>query len=173
MSPMERCKIRFAPVNRFDRNLLMNRIFLFRGIAWLAIGLSASVIAKSPQPKLPTISIEVAGIPVEAEVADTDESRATGMMFRSSMGENEGMLFVMDAVGPVSFWMKNTLIPLSIAYINATGVILEIHEMQPLNEESVESRFSTIAYALEMPGGWFQQQGIKPGASVKGLPPSP
>jgi len=142
-------------------------------IALLSVALSVSAFAKGPQPKLPVITLDVAGISVAAEVADTEESRATGMMFRTEMGENEGMLFVMGEAGPVSFWMKNTLIPLSIAYINTSGIILEIHEMEPKNEESVSSRFSTIAYALEMPGGWFKQQGIKPGASVSGLPATP
>ncbi len=110
---------------------------------------------------------------MEAEVADQPETRKTGMMFRTEMGENEGMLFVMDKPGPASFWMKNTLIPLSIAYINQTGMILEIYEMQPEDETAIQSRFSTIVYALGMPGGWFQRQGIQPGSRISGLPSIP
>jgi uncharacterized membrane protein (UPF0127 family) len=151
----------------------MNRIFQTGWIALLGAALTVSAFAKGPQPKLPVITLDVAGISVEAEVADTEETRATGMMFRTTMGENEGMLFVMNEVGSVSFWMKNTLIPLSIAYINQSGIILEIHEMEPENEDFVASRFSTIAHALEMPGGWFRRQGIKPGAKISGLPATP
>jgi len=151
----------------------MIRISRTAWIALVGVGFCLSALAKTPQPKLPVITLDVAGVSVEAEVADTDETRATGMMFRTSMGKDEGMLFVMEEAGPTSFWMKNTLIPLSIAYINASGVILEIHEMEPLDETSVNSRFSTIAYALEMPGGWFQQAGIRAGARISGLPPSP
>lgn len=151
----------------------MNRIFRTSCIALLSVALTVSAFAKGPQPKLPVITLDVAGISVEAEVADTEETRATGMMFRTTMGENEGMLFVINEVRPVAVTMKNTLIPLSVAYINQSGIILEIHEMEPKNEESVQSRFSTIAYTLEMPGGWFRRQGIKPGAKISGLPASP
>lgn len=164
------CKIRFAPVNRFDRFLSMNRIAPTILFALLAAAFCFTALAKGPQPKLPTVTLEIDGISIEAEVADEPESRRTGMMFRTGMGENEGMLFIMDEPGPASFWMKNTLIPLSIAYINSTGMILEIHEMEPHDERGVQSRFQTILYALEMPGGWFQQQGIKPGTRISGLP---
>lgn len=139
----------------------------------LSLSLAFPGLAKGPQPRLPVITLDVAGVTVEAEVADQPETREIGMMFRTEMGENEGMLFVMDEPGAVSFWMKNTLIPLSIAYISASGLILEIYEMQPEDESSVPSRFSTVTYALEMPGGWFQRQGIKAGARISGLPATP
>lgn len=149
----------------------MKRIFTLPGAIFLGLVLTLTVLARGPQPKLPTISLDVGGVSVEAEVADTDETRETGMMFRTEMGENEGMLFVMGRPGPAAFWMKNTLIPLSIAYISASGMILDIHEMKPEDESLVRSKFSTVAYALEMPGGWFDRHDVKPGARVTGLPP--
>jgi hypothetical protein len=76
----------------------------------------------------------------------------------------------MDSVGPVSFWMRNTIVPLSIAYVNSVGMILEIHDLQPLDETSVSSKFSSIAYAIEVPQGYFSRVGIYPGTSVEGLP---
>lgn len=167
------CKIRFAPVNRIDRFFVMKCIRYSAVLYLLGLSLSLTALAKSPQPRLPAITLDVAGVAVEAEVADQPETRRIGMMFRTEMAENEGMLFVMDEPGPASFWMKNTLIPLSIAYINQTGMILEIYEMQANDETAIQSRFSTIFYALEMPGGWFQRQGIKPGSRISGLPPIP
>ena len=167
------CKIRFAPVNRIDRFFFMKCIRHSAVLSLLGLSLSFVALAKSPQPRLPVVTLDIAGVAVEAEVADQPETRRIGMMFRTEMGENEGMLFVMDEPGPASFWMKNTLISLSIAYVNQTGMILEIYEMQPNDETAIQSRFSTIAYALEMPGGWFQRQGIKPGARISGLPSIP
>jgi uncharacterized membrane protein (UPF0127 family) len=83
----------------------------------------------------------------------------------------------MDDSGPVGFWMKNTEVPLTIAYIDPAGVIKELHDLQPRNEKPVPSRFQNIAYALEMPQGWFTKNNIWPGERLEGLPkpttPSP
>ncbi len=126
-----------------------------------------------PQPKLPTSALIIAGKKLVAEVADDEPERETGMMFRKSMGDGEGMVFVMGSPQHVAFWMKNTLLPLSVAYINPTGTILEIHDLQPLDETPVSSKFDTISYAIEVPQGWFLNNGILPGAKVQGLPPLP
>ena len=92
-------------------------------------------------------------------------------MFRESLAPDSGMLFVMPSVGPASFWMKNTLIPLSVAFLDENGTIMEIHDMQPKSEKIVKSTFSRIAYALEMQQGWFGKKNIWPGERVSGLPP--
>lgn len=126
--------------------------------------------ATKAQPKLPTLALVVGTKKVVAEIADDEQERAAGLMFRESLGEDEGMLFVMDEPGPAGFWMQNTTIPLSIAFINAVGVILEIHDLQPLDETIVPSRFTTVAYALEMPQGWFLKNGVLPGDMISGLP---
>ena len=124
-----------------------------------------------PQAKLPTSPLIVANKKLVAEVADDEAERETGMMFRKSMADGEGMVFVMDAPQHVAFWMRNTLLPLSVAYINPTGTILEIHDLQPRDETPVNSKFDDVAYAIEVPQGWFLKNGILPGARVQGLPP--
>ena len=141
--------------------------------ALTSIGLMFSVFAGEPQQKLPVSKLQIGSAEIAAEVADEPKEREIGMMFRTEMGENDGMLFVMESPSRAAFWMKNTLIPLSIAYISSSGLILEIHEMLPKDETPVPSRFTTIAYALEMPGGWFSRRNIKPGAKIEGLPPLP
>ncbi len=122
------------------------------------------------QPKLPVTVLGIGKAKVTAEIADTDATRSMGMMFRETMGENEGMLFVFERPTRASFWMRNTKIPLSIAYIDPSGVILEIHDMQPLDERTTNSTFDTVAYALEVPQGWFTKNGVMAGTAVTGLP---
>lgn len=128
----------------------------------------------SAQPTLPTKTLTIGRESVIAEIAEKPAELEAGLMFRESLADNHGMLFVMPTVGPVSFWMKNTKIPLSIAYIDPRGAIAEIHELQPFNETPVRSLYPQIAYALEMPQGWFTKKNIWPGEKVSGLPaPAP
>jgi uncharacterized protein len=125
------------------------------------------------QPTLPRVTLVVNSVTVIAEVADEDHERSAGLMFRESLGANEGMLFIMPGIGPAAFYMRNTRIPLSIAYIAPNGTILEIHDLEPFEETPVRSRFQNIAYALEMEQGWFHNNSIYPGSSIIGLPPHP
>jgi uncharacterized membrane protein (UPF0127 family) len=98
----------------------------------------------------------------------TADQVQTGMMFRKEMGENEGMLFIFPQPMRTSFWMRNTLIPLSCAYIDSAGVILETHEMKPLDETPIlAAPESQVQYVLEMPGGWFARNNIGPGTVVR------
>ncbi len=101
------------------------------------------------------------------EIADSDEERSKGLMFRESLDENSGMLFVFDVERPVSFWMKNTLIPLSIAYIDKRGKILEIYDLEPLSTEPKASKRSSILYALEVNQGYFENNNITVGDYIK------
>jgi len=91
-------------------------------------------------------------------------------MGRTELADGQAMLFVFTQPQPMSFWMHNTLIPLSIAYINAAGVIREIHDMQPLDKTMIRSAFRDHLYALEVPQGWFQKNKILPGDKIHGLP---
>jgi uncharacterized membrane protein (UPF0127 family) len=93
-------------------------------------------------------------VTIKVEIAKTDEERSRGLMFRKSLADGEGMLFVFERDQPLSFWMKNTLIPLSIAYISSDGRIMEIRDMEPGNLDPVRSSRS-VRYALEVPQGWF------------------
>jgi uncharacterized membrane protein (UPF0127 family) len=111
---------------------------------------------------------------IRAEVANTEQGRLRGLMFRDKLAENSGMIFSYPRVQPTAMWMKNTRIALSVAFIDANGRILNIAEMQPFSEQAHASA-GAAAFALEMNGGWFRKQGIKAGDLVeglKGLPPA-
>jgi hypothetical protein len=115
-----------------------------------------------------TFPLKIRGHEVRAELANTDETRRTGLMFRKSLAENGGMLFVYEAPGRHAMWMKNTLVPLSVAFIDRDGRIINIEDMQPLSEEAHASK-GEAWYSLEMNRGWFAKRGIKPGDRVEGL----
>ena len=118
------------------------------------------------QPKLPTLKMFVGTVELQVEQALTERQIQTGMMFRKTMTDKTGMLFVHKNAGARGYWMKNVTIPLSIAYIDPTGRIVEIHDMQPLNTNSVYSLSRNIQYALEVPQGWFKRKHIAPGMMV-------
>jgi uncharacterized protein len=124
------------------------------------------------QPALPEIELSIRGHKLTAEVAATDSSRTTGLMHRRMMPENRGMLFVFAYTRPQSFWMMNTYIPLSIAFVDEQGVILNITDMQPLTTDPHPSA-KPAKYALEMNKGWFAKRGIKAGARIDGLNAAP
>ena len=119
--------------------------------------------------ELPAIPLSINGQKVTAEVAATPEQRAKGLMFRFSLKPDHGMVFVFDRAEPTGFWMKNTFIPLSIAFIGADARILNIDDMAPHDEASHPSKGPAL-YALEMRKGWFAERGIKAGDRVDGLP---
>lgn len=136
----------------------------------LLLGKGTLVAESLPQTNLPQWKLALGKMTIEVPVATTPEQRAIGLMYRTSLGPNEGMLFVFEAPQQVAFWMKNTPVPLSVAYLNSSGRILEIYDLTPLNENLVPSVFSSILYALEMPKGWFTGNGIQPGMKINGLP---
>ena len=119
--------------------------------------------------ELPTVPLSINGHKITAEVAATDEHRARGLMHRFSLRPDHGMVFVFDRAEPQAFWMKNTFIPLSIAFIGADGRIVSMDDMAPQDETRHRSK-GPARYALEMRKGWFAERGIKPGDSVAGLP---
>ena len=116
----------------------------------------------NPQEILPVILLRSGAAEMKAEVARTYRQKANGLMFRKELKDGHGMLFIFSADIILSFWMKNTFIPLSIAYLCAEGVIMEIHDMEPLSLETVYSS-RPARYALETPQGWFERAGLKPG----------
>ena len=122
-----------------------------------------------PQPRLPTVALTAGMHRIEAEVARTPVQTSTGMMFRTEMADHEGMLFVFDDVAPRCFWMRNTLIALSIAYIADDGSIVNLADMQPRSDASHCSE-KPVRYALEMRQGWFAKRGIKAGFRLRGSP---
>ena len=143
--------------------------FLRCGIAALfAVSATLACAQDGPQ-KLPAITLNAGMHLIQAEVAQTPEQRSTGLMFRSAMGTNEGMLFAFEAPGQQCFWMKNTLLPLSIAFVADDGSIVNIVDMRP---QALDSHCSAkpVRYVLEMNQGWFAKRGIKPGFRLKGEP---
>ena len=142
-----------------------------------ALQIAALLLAAAPvvraqteaQPRLDTVTLQAGMHLIRAEVARTPQQTSIGMMFRREMGANEGMLFVFNDLEPRCFWMKNTLLPLSIAFIDDDGRITDLADMQPLSEQNhCSSR--AVRFALEMNQGWFAKRGIKPGFKLKGPP---
>lgn len=117
------------------------------------------------QPRLPAIEL-LAGIHrIHAEVAADPASRSAGLMFRERLGANEGMLFVFERPSQQCFWMRNTKIPLSIAFIDEQGVVVNIADMKPHDESSHCSQ-KPVRFALEMDQGWFVKRGVQAGSSI-------
>jgi len=144
-----------------------------RALAPLLFGTALAVAAAhaSAAGELPPVSLSINGQKIVAEVATTPEQRATGLMHRFSLRPDRGMLFVFERAEPQAFWMKNTFIPLSIAFIGADGRIMHITDMAPQDERLHWSKGPAL-HALEMRKGWFAERGIRPGDAVTGLPPA-
>jgi|ERR1041385_3598467 uncharacterized membrane protein (UPF0127 family) len=119
------------------------------------------------QPKLATTNLWIGPHVMTAELALTGIQVETGMMFRTNMAENEGMLFVFPVPHQTSFWMKNCPLPLSAAYINPDGVIEEIHPLNPFDTNSVIANSQNIQFVLETPQGWFDRHKISTGVVIR------
>jgi len=143
--------------------------------ALAAACLAAASLAQAQQaaqPRLDTVTLHAGMYNIVAEVAQTPLQTETGLMFRREMAAHEGMLFVFDGRAPRCFWMKNTVLPLSIAFIADDGRIVDLADMQPQSEQSHCSS-EPVRYALEMNQGWFAKHAIKPGFKLKGPPFNP
>ena len=123
-------------------------------------------VAKAEDSALPRVHLSLGFYIIEAEVAATPEARMQGLMGRKSLNEHNGMLFVFPEVLRHCMWMKNTLIPLSVAFLDEAGHIINIREMEPLSEES-HCADAPARFALEMGKGWFGKKGFKAGDSVR------
>jgi uncharacterized membrane protein (UPF0127 family) len=118
--------------------------------------------------ELPVVQLKAGMHLIRAEVAADYATRGRGLMFRKSLGQNAGMLFIFDQPAIHCMWMKNTYIPLSVAFVDDKGEIINIANMEPQNEQS-HCATRPALYALEMAQGWFAQRGIKSGAKLGGL----
>jgi hypothetical protein len=138
-------------------------------IAWsIALLLFLACAPSAASSDLPTRILTINGHSVTAEVAATAEHRATGLMHRFSLRPDQGMLFVFEKPEPLGFWMKNTFIPLSIAFIAEDGRIVNIDDMTPQTETTHRSKGPAL-FALEMRKGWFAEHGVKAGDKVEGV----
>ena len=137
--------------------------------ALIALFLAVPALAQDGPQKLPAIRLNAGMHIIQAEVAQTPGQRNIGLMNRPTMGANEGMLFVFDQPAEQCFWMKNTLLPLSIAFLADDGTVVNIEDMAPQTLDSHCSR-KDVRLALEMNVGWFAKRGIKPGSRLTGTP---
>lgn len=123
----------------------------------------------SPQTELPRVTLSAGMHLIQAQVAQSPEQRAIGLMFRRDMPANEGMLFVFEQPSTQCFWMKNTLLPLTAAFVSDDGTIVNLEDMKP---QTTDSHCSTkpVRFVLEMNQGWFAKKGIKAGTKLAGPP---
>lgn len=149
----------------------MNRFRPFSRLFLLAAFVAASSGTAHAQSarKFPVMPLNIGIHLIQAEVAATPSQREQGLMFREKMGPNEGMVFLFVEPVGVCMWMKNTLIPLSVAFLDEEGKIVNIEDMAPQTTASHCAK-KNVKYALEMNQGWFKQKNIKPGMQIEGLP---
>jgi len=129
----------------------------------------ATAAAQEPQMDLPRVALFAGMHRIEAQVAQTPAQRSTGLMFRRQMPQHEGMLFVFEYPSQQCFWMQNTYLPLTAAFIADDGTIVNLADMKPRTTDSHCSD-KPVRYVLEMNQGWFDKKGIKPGAKLAGKP---
>ena len=136
--------------------------------------LAAAILAFAPaavhaDASIKTSQVRIGNHALKVEIAATDKQRETGLMFREKLGKNDGMLFIFDEPAYHSMWMMNTLIPLSVAFIDGEGRILNIEDMEPKTTDTHMSA-GPARYAIETNKGWFAERKVKPGDRVTGLP---
>jgi uncharacterized membrane protein (UPF0127 family) len=142
-----------------------------RALVLLVSLAAATALAQvqGPQPTLPTMRLQAGMHLITAEVAADGPSRTIGLMFRAQLKPNHGMLFVFDERSIQCMWMRNTLIALSVAFLDDDGTIVNIEQMQPKTETSHCAK-RPVRLALEMDHGWFAQRGLTAGSMIRGLP---
>lgn len=152
-----------------------SRLVFGLALASLALGApdrSAPAPAQSTVGAEPMLTLNAGIHLIYAELAATEATRMRGLMFRPTLAPNHGMLFVFDGAARQCMWMRNTLLPLAVAYLDDTGVVVNIEEMQAQTDTS-HCASKPVRYALEMAGGWFKAHGVSVGSSLRGLPPAP
>lgn len=140
-------------------------------LRWLCLGLCAMGLtagADTPQTQLQRTSIRAGMHLISAQVAATPEQRSVGLMWRQDMPANEGMLFVFERPAQQCFWMKNTLLPLTAAFVEDDGTIVNLADMKPQTTDSHCSA-KPVRFVLEMHQGWFAKRGISPGQRLQGV----
>jgi uncharacterized protein len=148
----------------------MSRLLALFAVLAFALSAAGPANAQSAaQPPLPAVKLTAGIHVITAEAATTDRARMVGLMHREKLPPNHGMLFVFDAKSQQCFWMRNTVVPLTIAFIEDDGTIVQLADMAPGTEVSHCSQ-KPVRYALEMEQGWFAKRGIAPGARLGGLP---
>lgn len=145
----------------------MNRIV--RPLLTLLIALAPWLASAQPLPPQPTIKLSAGIHVITAEVVADRETTVRGLMFRERLAPNHGMLFLYPEKSTLCMWMRNTLIPLSVAFIDDDGTIVNIEDMAPRTDDHHCAK-RPVRYALEMERGWFAKRGLAAGAKIAGLP---
>lgn len=135
----------------------------------LAFAAVLPAAADEPQLDLPRVKLGAGMYQIDAQVASTPQQRTIGLMYRRDMPQHEGMLFVFEQPSRQCFWMKNTYLPLTAAFVADDGTIVNLADMKPRTEDSHCSA-RPVRYVLEMNQGWFAKKGIKAGAKLSGPP---
>jgi uncharacterized membrane protein (UPF0127 family) len=130
---------------------------------------SFSIAQEIPQLDLPRVTLGAGMYQIEAQVARTSDQRTTGLMYRKEMPQYEGMLFVFEQASGLCFWMKNTLIPLTAAFVADDGTVVNLADMKPQTTDS-HCALRPVRYVLEMNQGWFAKRGLKAGSKLTGVP---
>ncbi|BDU55615.1 hypothetical protein LTEGF4_12960 [Limnohabitans sp. TEGF004] len=146
-------------VSRMKRALLP---LLFSGLAFSALA------QDTPQTNLPRIKLQAGMFQIDTQVAQTEAQRQTGLMFRKEMPQHEGMLFVFEQAATQCFWMKNTLLPLTAAFVADDGTIVNLADMKPQTTDSHCSE-KPVRFVLEMHQGWFTKKGLNAGSRLRGV----
>lgn len=157
-------------VSPFSWNRKFLRIILIVGFLFIAVGVSAKDL--KPEVKFDTAEIQIGSKKVMVELSTSPAQHEKGLMYRETLEKDKGMLFIFDKEDTLSFWMKNTYVDLSIAYINKKMKIVDIQEMKATSPLEVTEPVTypskkPAMYALEMPKGWFKASNIKVGQSLK------
>jgi len=150
----------------------MKSSYFFRGALILGAWVGFTFAQAQQMPQMPRMVLQASFYRIEVEVAATQTNRMVGLMQRQRLGANQGMLFVFPKAERHCMWMKNTLIPLSVAFLDEEGRIVSLSDMQPQTENS-HCAAASARYALEMNQGWFSAKGIKPGMKIGGLQQAP
>lgn len=145
------------------------KIFTAGLLALLATCGNLGYAQDAPQMNLPRTKITAGMYVIDSQVAATPQQRSTGLMFRKQMPQSEGMLFIFEQPSEQCFWMKNTPLPLTAAFVADDGTIVNLADMKPLTTESHCSE-KPVRYVLEMNQGWFAKKGIKAGVKLRGQP---
>lgn len=145
---------------------LLARLCLF--LLW-PLAVHASALAQDPQLSLPRVKLSSGMHQIDAQVARSAQERSTGLMWRREMPQHEGMLFVFDQPGVQCFWMMNTLLPLTAAFVADDGTIVNLADMRPQSTDS-HCSVKPVRYVLEMNQGWFAKRAIKAGTRLSGEP---
>lgn len=154
---------------KIQRTPISTAFALVAAIMGTAFALTPTYSFAQQSQSFPIVSLNAGMHVIKAEVATTEAQREQGLMFRKQMGENEGMVFIFDQPAGICMWMKNTLIPLSVAFLDEKGAIINVEEMQ---KETLDSHCAQkpARYALEMNPGWFKKRNLKAGTVIQGIP---